>query len=156
MRRRARRGELAREDGDPPNRELGRPAPVCVPVREDADVAIARLRARVVARAAGLEHAAVEAVATAVSEIARNIIVHARAGEISLGVARNCARCGVLVVARDDGPGIADVAQAMRDGFSTAHGLGLGLSSARRLMDDFDVSSQKGHGTTVTMKKWSS
>jgi serine/threonine-protein kinase RsbT len=60
----------------------------------------------------------------------------------------------VTVVARDSGPGIADVAEALRDGFSTYHGLGLGLPGARRLMDEFDIVSEKGKGTTVTMAKW--
>jgi serine/threonine-protein kinase RsbT len=123
-------------------------------VREDADVAIARLRARELARTAGLSHAGIEAVATAVTEIARNIVVHAGCGELMLAIVRERARRGVTVVARDGGPGIADIAEAMRDGFSTARGLGLGLPSARRLMDHFELTSQEGRGTVVTMTKW--
>jgi serine/threonine-protein kinase RsbT len=125
-----------------------------VTIREDCDVVVARLRARTLAERIGFTHPAVEAIATAVTEITRNIVVHARAGEIILSVARDRARCGILVVACDHGPGIADVEQVMRDGFSTARGLGLGLSSARRMMDDFELSSVAGHGTTVTMTRW--
>jgi serine/threonine-protein kinase RsbT len=133
---------------------IGRSPRIRLAIRQDCDVAIARLRARALAQAIGLDHAATEAVATAVSEITRNILVHAGVGEIVLEIARHRALRGIGIVATDRGPGIADVEQAMRDGFSTSHGLGLGLSSARRLMDDFDLCSQPGRGTTVTMRKW--
>lgn len=156
--RRDRRDRPDRPDrvgrGDAPP-SIGGAVRIRVAIRQDCDVAIARLRARALAQAIGLAHPAVEAVATAVTEIASNIVVHAGAGEIAFALARSRARRGVLVEARDAGPGIADVEQAMRDGFSTARGLGLGLSSARRLMDDFELRSQPGHGTTVTMTKWS-
>ena len=78
----------------------------------------------------------------------------AKRGEITLGVVTNGDRQGVVIVARDQGPGIRDVERALEDGYSTSGGLGLGLPGARRLMDDFDVSSTVGKGTTVTMKKW--
>jgi serine/threonine-protein kinase RsbT len=125
-----------------------------VPIREEADVGVARRRVREVARRAGLRESAVEALATAISEVAQNILVHARAGEILLGVMRDRGWTEVVTVARDDGPGIADVALAMQDGYSTAKGLGLGLSSARRLVDEFEVSGAAGRGTTVIMRKW--
>jgi serine/threonine-protein kinase RsbT len=69
-------------------------------------------------------------------------------------VVRDGERPGIVVVARDEGPGIPDVEQAMQDGYSTGRSLGLGLPGARRLMDEFDLQSQAGEGTTVTMKKW--
>jgi serine/threonine-protein kinase RsbT len=127
---------------------------VCVPIREEADVAVARKRARAIGLQAGLLQVGVEAVATAVSEIARNIVVHARVGEMDLRVMQERGRQAVVVVARDDGPGIADLELAMQDGYSTAGSLGLGLSSARRLMDEFELVSTVTVGTIVTMKKW--
>ena len=93
-------------------------------------------------------------VATAISEVARNIVEYAREGEIVLSVLRNGDRHGIVVVASDRGPGIPDVDLAMQDGYSTGHSLGLGLPGARRLMDEFDIDSEISRGTTVTMKKW--
>jgi serine/threonine-protein kinase RsbT len=125
-----------------------------LPIEEDSDVFVARSRARELALREGFSRNNVEAIATAVSEVARNIIVHAGRGEILLQVAEEVGRRGVVVVARDEEPGIPDVDEAMQDGFSTAGGLGLGLPSARRLMDEFTIVSAVGEGTTVTMKKW--
>ena len=93
-------------------------------------------------------------IATAVSEIARNIVKFATRGEFVFSVLDEDGRKGLKVVARDSGPGIPDVEQAMKDGYSTYRGLGLGLPGARRLMDEFDVMSEVGTGTTVTMIKW--
>lgn len=127
--------------------------PLRVAVREEADVAVARARARELALRQGLGEAAAGAVATAVSEVARNIVVHAGEGEIILAAAEEGGRRGVVVVARD-GKGMSDVERAMEDGYSTADGLGLGLPSARRLVDEFTLVSAAGAGTTVTLKKW--
>jgi len=127
-----------------------------VPIRHEPDVAIARQRARALALREGFPEGRAGAVATAVSEVARNIVVHAGEGEVLLLAVEEGGRRGIVVVAHDDGRGIADVEAAMQDGYSTARGLGLGLglSSARRLMDDFALVSAAGAGTTVTMKKW--
>jgi serine/threonine-protein kinase RsbT len=129
-----------------------------VPIREEADVVVARRHVRELGLDARLAEHAVEALATAVSEVARNIVVHARAGELLLGVVKAGGRCGVVVLARDEGPGIMNLEEAMQDGYTTAKGLGLGLSSARRLVDEFEIVSETGSstGTTVTMKKWGS
>jgi serine/threonine-protein kinase RsbT len=133
----------------------GRPGTTRVPVREEADVAIARTRARDLARREGFPEGRVGALATAVTEVARNIIVHAGTGDVLLAVVEERGRRGILVVARDAAHGIPDVELAMRDGYSTrGGGLGLGLPSARRLMDEFTLVSAVGEGTTVTMKKW--
>ena len=121
---------------------------------DESDVGVARRRARELADKQGLLPNAVEALATAVSEVARNVIVHARRGELLLGVVRDSHRAGVVAVARDDGPGIPRMEDALRDGYSTGQGLGLGLPSARRLVDEFEIHSEVGHGTTVTLKKW--
>jgi serine/threonine-protein kinase RsbT len=93
-------------------------------------------------------------IATAVSEVARNILEYAKRGEVVVSVVQRGDRRGLEVLARDRGPGIADVSRAMQDGFSTSRGLGLGLPGSRRLMDDFELESKVGLGTTVTMRKW--
>jgi serine/threonine-protein kinase RsbT len=121
---------------------------------DESDVGAARRRTREIAEEQGLPPNAVEALATAVSEIARNVVVHARRGELLVGVVRNRDRVGVVAVARDDGPGIQSMEDAMRDGYSTGDGLGLGLPSAQRLVDEFEIRSVVGQGTTVTLKKW--
>lgn len=124
------------------------------PVRDESDVAAARREVRSLGHRHGFPSSAIEALATAVSEIARNVFVHARTGEIVLALERAAGRVAVVVIARDDGPGISDLDSAMLDGFSTAFGLGLGLPSARRLVDEFAIESRVDHGTTVTLKKW--
>ena len=93
-------------------------------------------------------------IATAISEMARNIAVYTGEGEIVLDAIQDGSKQGILVVARDEGPGIPDVERALQDGFSTGQSLGLGLPGARRLMDELEVASQAGKGTSVTMKKW--
>lgn len=125
-----------------------------VGIYAEADVAVARQFARAIAVHQGLSRARVEALATAVSELARNIIVHAGGGEILVGSLEQGTRRGVQVVARDDGPGISDIEQALRDGFSTGNGLGLGLPSVRRLVDDFELVSTVAAGTTVRLRQW--
>jgi serine/threonine-protein kinase RsbT len=101
----------------------------------------------------GFSPADLALVATAISELARNILQHAKQGQIVLRLLENSPR-GIVVVARDEGPGIADVDLAMQDGYSTGGGLGLGLPGAKRLMDEFDIVTEVGKGTVVTTKKW--
>jgi len=125
-----------------------------VPIASDVDVVTARQQGRSVAADAGFSSGDQTVIAAAISELARNILMYARRGEIALTVISNGDRQGVVVIARDQGPGIPDVGRALQDGYSTSGGLGLGLPGARRLMDEFDVSSVVGQGTTVTMKKW--
>jgi len=125
-----------------------------VPVSRDPDVVVARQRGREVAAEAGFRATDLTLIATAISEIARNIVKFAVRGEIVVQAVVLGDRHGITIVARDVGPGIPDVGDAMRDGFSTYEGLGLGLPGARRLMDEFDVVSEVGKGTTVTMTKW--
>jgi len=125
-----------------------------VPVSRDADVVLARQKGREVAAAAGFSASEQTAIATAISEISRNIVKFAERGEVTMSVLSEDGRTGIAVVARDVGPGIDDVDRAMQDGFSTYRGLGLGLPGAKRLMDRFHLSSTPGAGTTVTMEKW--
>lgn len=120
----------------------------------DVDIVAARMAARAVAAELGFAGADLVMIATAVSEVARNILEYAKPGLVTLSVLANGQVRGLEIVAADDGPGIIDVAKAMEDGFSTGRGLGLGLPGARRLMDEFVVDSNPGKGTTITMKKW--
>ncbi len=124
-----------------------------IPIQTDADIVAARRLARELT--AKLKFSATDqtVVATAVSEIARNIVRFADRGEIYLELTE-VPREGIRIVARDTGPGIDDVERALRDGYSTYQGLGLGLPGARRLMDEFELTSEPGRGTTVTMTKW--
>jgi len=123
-------------------------------VQRDADIVTARQLGREMAAQAGLSGSDLTVVATAISEVARNIISYAVCGEIVLSLTLKNGRQGLMVVAQDEGPGIADIDQAMIDGFSTGRSLGLGLPGARRLMDEFEIVSKLGEGTTVTMRKW--
>ena len=127
---------------------------VRVLIAADVDVVTARQRGRDLAAEAGFSSGDQTVIAAAISEIARNILMYAKRGEVSLSLVANGDRKGVQVVGCDHGPGMADVARALQDGYSTSGGLGLGMPGARRLMDDFDVTSALGQGTTVTMRKW--
>lgn len=125
-----------------------------VEIRADGDVVTARQQGRELAGRLGFSASDATLVATAISEVARNILSYARAGEIRIGIVSEAGRHGIQVVAADRGPGIDDLDKALQDGFSTGQGMGLGLPGARRLMDDFLISSAPGEGTTVTMTKW--
>ena len=125
-----------------------------VPVGADTDIVAVRENGRELARQCGFPSTERAVVATAVSELARNIVRYAARGEIVLRLVDDSGRRGVEVLAADDGPGIVDVARAMQDGFSTSGGLGLGLPGVRRIMDEFEISSEFGKGTRVTARKW--
>jgi negative regulator of sigma-B (phosphoserine phosphatase) len=129
-------------------------ADVVLLVREESDVAMARKEIRTLAARHALGDPATEALATAASEIARNMLVHAGHGELTLRGVSEGERQGVMVIARDRGVGIADIERAMTDGFSTGTGLGHGLAGARRLVDEFELTSTPGEGTTVILRKW--
>jgi serine/threonine-protein kinase RsbT len=127
---------------------------VRVAVDTDADIVVARAEARAMAERLGFPRPDPTLIATAISEIARNIIVHVGRGEIILRPIDDANRYGLVVIATDKGPGIRDLEAALRDDFSGRGGLGLGMPGARRLMDDFEVESDAETGTTVTMRKW--
>ncbi len=124
------------------------------PIERDVDIVTARQLGRELAAKAGFTGSDLTLIATAISEVARNIVVYAGRGEIRLALAEKNGRRGIVVVAEDQGPGIPDIDQAMQDGFSTGRSLGLGLPGARRLMDEFDIVSEVGKGTIITMRKW--
>lgn len=123
-------------------------------VSEPSDVDWARQRARDLARREGFSEKKAVALATAVSEIARNIVVHAGRGELCFRRLIDGERRGIVVVAHDQGPGIADIALAMQDGYSTKGSLGLGLSGAQRLVDEFQIESAPGRGVTIRLTQW--
>lgn len=125
-----------------------------IPIASDADLLPARAHARELALELGFSRTDATLIATAVSEIARNIVVHVGRGEITMRPEYDGNRYALVIVAEDEGPGIKDLDAALEQGFASRGGLGLGLAGARRLMDDFEVRSERGRGTTVTMTKW--
>lgn len=130
------------------------PEPIRVAVGADADLVAARQAGRRLAEELGFSGTDQTLIATAISEVARNIVSYAGRGEIVVTMLEERGRRGIEVVAKDSGPGISDPELAMREGYSTGKGLGLGLPGARRLMEDFALTSEIGKGTTVVMKKW--
>jgi serine/threonine-protein kinase RsbT len=127
---------------------------VHVPITSDADMVPARAQGRALAVTLGFSTTDATLIATAISEIARNILVHVGRGELVMRPILEETRCGLVVVATDDGPGIRDLETALEHGHASRGGLGLGLPGARRLMDEFHVASEPHEGTTVTMTKW--
>ena len=130
------------------------PADVRVPVQSDIDIVAARQKGRALATRLGFSSSDATIVATAISELARNIVLYAKRGEIALTATTNGEHRGLIIVACDEGEGIADVRQAMQDGYSTSGRMGVGLPGVKRLMDDFEIASVVGKGTVVTVKKW--
>jgi serine/threonine-protein kinase RsbT len=129
--------------------------PYRVAITTDADVVTARQRARSMGGELGFTSTDLTLLATAISEVARNITAYAGEGEVVLRVVRGLnGREGIEVIAQDDGPGIANVELALRDGYTTGGGLGLGLPGARRLVDEFELQTTPGEGTIVRLVKW--
>jgi serine/threonine-protein kinase RsbT len=127
---------------------------VRVVIHTDADLVVARAEGRALAERLGFPRPDPTLIATAISEIARNIVVHVGQGEIVLQPLEDNNRFGLAVIAIDQGPGIRDVEAALREDYSGRGGLGLGMPGARRLMDEFEVASDVDTGTIVTMRKW--
>jgi serine/threonine-protein kinase RsbT len=125
-----------------------------VEIRHESDILAARKVARTIATRLNFSEIDLILIATAISEIARNILTYATQGDMSFEEVHEPSRRGLIVTARDQGPGIPDIERAMEDGFSSGKGLGLGLPGARRLMDEFIITSTVGTGTTIVMKKW--
>ena len=125
-----------------------------VEISDDFSVAEASSKAMTLAESAGFSRTKQYMIATAVSELSRNIYVYALKGCVTLRVFDSGTRKGIEVVAEDHGPGIADIDKAMEDHFSTSGSLGLGLPGAKRLMDEFNIQSEPGKGTKITARKW--
>ena len=127
-----------------------------MPIETEDDVILVRRAVRALAESKGFDVFASAALTTAASELTRNIWVHARRGMAVLEEVESGDRVGVRVIFQDQGPGIADIPRVMAGGYSTARSMGLGLSGSRRLVDEFDLQSTVGRGTTVEIVKWKS
>jgi serine/threonine-protein kinase RsbT len=125
-----------------------------IAIRLDTDIVVACQKGRALAAKADFSANDQVVVVIAITEVARNILKYAGHGHVRLNLARQSGRVGLVVVAQDDGPGIANIEQALQDGFSTGQSLGLGLPGAKRLMDEFEIVSAVGQGTTVRLTKW--
>ncbi|MGE5650728.1 anti-sigma regulatory factor [Noviherbaspirillum sp. UKPF54] len=125
-----------------------------MPLSSDVDVLKARQHGKELASSLRFSTSELTIIATAISEIARNTVLYAKDGWMELRLIQKGNRRGLLVIAEDGGPGIADLSLAMQDGYTTSRGLGIGLPGAKRLMDEFEIESEVGKGTTITMKKW--
>ena len=124
-------------------------------IASDKDIVTARQQGRAAALQAGFSLSEATLIATAISELARNIVSYANRGTVVLKPVHGANGVGGLtIIASDSGPGIRDLTQALRDGYSSSGGLGLGLPGVRRLMDEFEIVSKPGSGTTVTVTKW--
>jgi serine/threonine-protein kinase RsbT len=137
-----------------PRAEPGQREESVVAISSSADIVTARQQGRALAASLGFVGSDLTVIATAISELARNIIEYATKGEIVLSQDDAGGRPGIVIVARDEGPGIPDVSRALSAGYSTGMGLGLGLPGVRRLMDEFEITSNAGRGTTVAVRKW--
>ena len=129
-------------------------ADLAIPIRAETDIVVARQKARGLASDLRFSSGELTLIATAISELARNMVAYAGSGEIVLRIVQQGQRRGLVVIAKDKGPGIPDIERAMQDGYSTSHGLGLGLPGSKRLMDEFRIVSEVGKGTEITMIKW--
>jgi len=123
-------------------------------IESDVDIVTARHEGRTLASELGFSAAELAFIATAISELARNIVLYARRGEIRISLIQDGRRRGIQVIAADEGPGIPNIKKALNGGYSTSGGLGLGLPGVRRLMDETEVTSAAGKGTTVRARKW--
>jgi serine/threonine-protein kinase RsbT len=125
-----------------------------VEVKNEADIVNARVQAKAKAEALGFGYMDQTRIATAVSELARNAFQYGGGGRIVMKSVNKERKKGIEIVVEDHGPGIRDLELAMKGGYSTGRGLGLGLSGSKRLMDHFDIKTKVGEGTTVTVRKW--
>lgn len=127
-----------------------------IPIASDLDIIKARQEGRRAAEKIGFQLTDLALIATAISELTRNIVRYAKRGELTIRPVTGPLHQGIEIVARDEGPGIKDTEQALEVGYSTSGGLGLGLPGVRRLMDEFSIQSKPGSGTTVIASKWKS
>ncbi len=125
-----------------------------MPIACEDDIITVRRKARALAQQRGFDAFAAAALATAASELARNVWVHGHGGKASIEELSDGHRTGIRVVFDDEGPGIADLPRVLAGGFSTTRSLGLGLSGTKRLVEEFDIDSTPGKGTKVTICKW--
>jgi serine/threonine-protein kinase RsbT len=129
-------------------------APACVEIKQEWDIVHARQQGRQLAKDLGFGHVDQARITTAISELARNIYLYAKHGFIIVEPVKLKGKTGLKIIAKDDGPGIKDVRRAMEDGFTTSGGLGAGLPGVKRLMDEFNLETTVGDGTTITGLKF--
>jgi serine/threonine-protein kinase RsbT len=127
---------------------------VTIPINTDVDIVIARQQARELAKTIGFSSSELAGIAAAISELARNIVSYAKKGTVLVKLVQDKEKKGLVVIVEDEGPGITDINLALQDGYSTSNSLGLGLPGVRRLMDNFDIQTELGKGTKVTITKW--
>jgi len=125
-----------------------------LPIRKSEDVVVVRQHVRTMAIEAGLKLVDQTKIVTAASELARNTVTYGGGGTLLLETVSSGARKGVRLTFEDHGPGIADIELAMKDGYTTGGGLGLGLSGAKRLSNEFEIFSKPGEGTRITITRW--
>jgi serine/threonine-protein kinase RsbT len=125
-----------------------------IAIVDESHIVLARQRAGQMAKRVGMGLLDQTKIATATSELARNIVRYAKTGEVLIEHVESNNRIGLQITFKDEGPGIKDVTAALRDGFTTGGGLGLGLSGARRLVNEFEITSEVGVGTVIVIKKW--
>lgn len=126
----------------------------CIPIKQEWDIVGARQLGREYARTIGFGAVDQARIATAISELARNIYLYTNDGEICIKLIKNPKQSGVKIISRDTGPGIENISVVMGDGFTTSGGLGAGLPGVKRLMDEFDIQSEVGRGTVIQTVKW--
>ncbi|MFD1362014.1 anti-sigma regulatory factor [Lentibacillus salinarum] len=126
----------------------------CVTIEKEWDIVKARQLGRDIARDIGFGTVDQARIATAISELARNIYLYAENGKICFEVADELNQIGITILSQDMGPGIANISEAMEDGYSTSGGLGAGLPGVKRLVDQFDIQSEEGRGTEIRVMKW--
>ncbi|WXG44579.1 MAG: anti-sigma regulatory factor [Promethearchaeati archaeon SRVP18_Atabeyarchaeia-1] len=127
---------------------------VALEVTSEADIVIARVKAKAIAEAMGFNYMDQTRIATAVSELARNAFQYAGKGMVTIRPVDRQGRRGIEIVVEDHGPGIRDLESALKGGHSTSRGLGMGLSGSKKLMNEFDIKTKVGEGTEVTIRKW--
>jgi serine/threonine-protein kinase RsbT len=125
-----------------------------MPIRNEGDIVLVRRTAREAAAQAGFGSTDVTRIVTACSELARNIFKYAGQGTLRWRLITHGERTGIELEFKDQGPGIADINLALQEGYSTSGGLGMGLPGAKRLVDELEIHSELGRGTTITLKKW--
>ena len=141
--------EVAQEDSAGESRTEAR-----IAIKGVEDIVEARQKGRLMAQEMGFSLTQSTLVATAISELARNIVLYAKQGEITLDRIYSGSRVGIMIIAADKGPGIANIQHALMNGYSSSGGLGLGLPGVRQMVDEFEIDSELGEGTKVTTKMW--
>ncbi|PLR94131.1 anti-sigma regulatory factor [Bacillus sp. T33-2] len=128
--------------------------PIRIVINNEFDIVLARQKGREMSKALQFGTVDQSRITTAISELARNIYLYARSGEIIINVLKSEGKKGIQIIAVDNGPGIHDIRMVLQDGYTTSGGLGAGLPGVKRLMDEFIIESEPGKGTTVKITKW--